>query len=286
MPFEERLSAADTAPVEMPNFKDAYAAYEARVQEISISIKSGEAQLADILAKIDQAKINLQVQYDTKIASLEQKIADLHTTINILESDYSNVTLNLLEKQKERDSISLDFTERETSITKSWGDFHKGVSELQVAQEKLVKDQTELEKSLASLDSEIKVFHEYKDNQVADIETQISINKQTKDSLDLQKSANDAQTVSLQNMAADSEKRKLDLEKQVADVQLVLGQAAVISAQKAQNDTEAKRNADQALQNQTDATQIKVARVALNNQQQAIAAREQAVAQAEKKIGG
>lgn len=269
-----------------PNFEDGLAKYNAQVEEISVQIKASQAELVDVMAKLEQARVDLQTQY-------ARRTDDLGDQISILSQQLANLTLKssaldkqIEDKQAVLNSISLDNTVKQQQLDTSWADFHKVSADYVVAKKQLDDDMSALADLQNQLNADHAAFEAYKAAALADLTKQkadadVSLNAASKakaDALVTLNAANDALSLLETKQAA--------LALATQNAQALIERAAEVQEQADQNKIDANANSKQALQNQADINEIKVARIAIHNREQNVAAREEAVKQAETQIIG
>ena len=271
---------------QVPDFKKTLEDYHKRVEEMGADLKARSDELASVLAKLNQAKADLQAQYDKTVDSLGGDIKALQLKITDLQAQSDTLSKEIQDKQALKNAISLDNSKEQERLDSSWVEFHKAfddyqtkVNEVNWAQESLFNANAQLEKAKDE-------FVKYKASTIADLDQKTALANTLMDDAKAKQADGISALQRVNDALTDLAQKKANLDEQIMKAQPLIDQAEDVRTQTEYNKTTQATNDAQALQNQKDAEQIKVARVALNNLKHELDAREATISAAEHNIGG
>ena len=271
---------------QVPDFKTALESYNKQVTDLSVQIKAGQQELAELIIEIGKAKVDLQMQYNQKVSSLDDQISVLSTQLIDMQARVDSLNQQIQDKQATKDSISLDFKTERERLDASWLELHKSIDDYKNANAQLEPDRQEIIKVKSGLEKQEHEFEVYKADILAKIAKDADAAIQNK--ADANKVQDDALAAltKLDGVIDQIARERAALDTELANSKPILALAEELARQKEQNVIDAKANSELAMQNQQDANEIKVARVAIHNSEVAVANREATVTQAEQKIIG
>ncbi len=260
--------------------------YFKKVQDLTTQEKNLRGIIADLNSEIDLRKQELQGQYSRKVNSLGSEIEENKNTISSQLKVIGDLSLQIEEKEKYRDAILTDFSERELSIKRAQMGIDSQLAEVYEKTKANGEEKTRLAQLEDQVNETIAKFNTHAEETMAAIEARRGVLKEEEDKSNAVLVKIDASLTETNAKITELNELSLKINKDKDEAFVILAAAQQVQKDLAFIASEKQVIKDRQAQLDNDAEQIRIANMALAGRKTDLDSQERLLKEARKQLGG